>query len=237
MFAKNATTGAWDSQTYIKPWNVGQDFYFGASVALSPDGTMLAVGAPYEGRASVGINDKTTAGTIYDSGSVYVYVLQSGAWIEQAYIKASVPTTSAFFGWAVSLSENILAVTSPGYQAQEGGAYLFSRNGTTWTEDQFIVAPVRRFQDFFGMSVSVSENCVIVGAHQERSCASGVNGDQTNTGCRNSGAAYVYRKNVTWDFDAYLKVSLSQGFSFFGTGYGLSCFSCSASHSVFAVCL
>jgi hypothetical protein len=38
---------AWTQQAYVKASNTGADDWFGLSVALSADGTRLAVGAPY----------------------------------------------------------------------------------------------------------------------------------------------------------------------------------------------
>ena len=46
--------------------------------------------------------------------------------------------------------------------------------------------------DQFGFTVALSGNTLAVGAPGEASCATGVNGDQTNNSCGAAGAAYVY---------------------------------------------
>lgn len=47
--------------------------------------------------------------------------------------------------------------------------------------------------DQFGSSVALPGDSLAVGAPQEDSAATGINGDQTNNSAVNSGAVYVYR--------------------------------------------
>jgi hypothetical protein len=62
--------------------------------------------------------------------------------------------------------------------------------------------------DWFGDSVSVSGDTVVVGAQWEDSCATGIDGDQTDNACDRAGAAYVFRRtNGVWAQEAYLKAS------------------------------
>ena len=62
--------------------------------------------------------------------------------------------------------------------------------------------------DYFGWSVAASGDTVVVGAYQEDSAATGVNGDQSSNVALNSGAAYVFVRNgTTWTQQAYLKAS------------------------------
>ena len=65
------TGAAWSQQAYVKASNTGADDYFGSSVALSANGSTLAVGAVGEASAATGIGgdqtDNTAAG--HDSGS------------------------------------------------------------------------------------------------------------------------------------------------------------------------
>jgi hypothetical protein len=58
----------------------------------------------------------------------------------------------------------------------------------------------------FGTSVAISGDTAIVGAPNEDSEATGVNGNQAGEGVYNSGAAYVFsRSGATWTQQAYLK--------------------------------
>ena len=62
--------------------------------------------------------------------------------------------------------------------------------------------------DSFGWSVAVSGGTVVVGASEESSNATGVNGDQNDNSSDGSGAAYVFvRSGTTWSQQAYLKAS------------------------------
>ena len=66
-------------------------------------------------------------------------------------------------------------------------AYVFVRNGTTWTQQQKLTASDGAFDDFLGFSVSVSGDTALVGAWQDDDNGS------------NSGSAYVFlRIGTTW---------------------------------------
>src|SRR5262245_65798873 len=93
---------------YLKASNPDADDHFGCGgvlqghtgqgVALSDDGTTLAVGAPHEGSASAGINGNQKDNSLFDAGAVYVFTHKGDKWAQQAYIKASNPRSSAEFG-------------------------------------------------------------------------------------------------------------------------------------------
>src|SRR5205823_3210346 len=89
-----------------------------------------------------------------------------------------------------------------------GAAYVFVRNGTTWSQQAYLKASNTGTSDGFGMSVAVSGDTVVVGAIFEDSNATGVNGDQNDNSALISGAAYVFVRNgTTWSQQAYLKAS------------------------------
>src|SRR5437899_12140843 len=70
----------------------------GHGVALSPDGTTLAVAAPFESSNAKGINGNQNDNSLYAAGAVYILVQRNGAWTQQAYLKASNPGTNYKFG-------------------------------------------------------------------------------------------------------------------------------------------
>src|SRR3954470_23378722 len=83
---------------YIKASNTEMGDHFGNGgtleghgVALSADGTTLAVAAPYESSGAKGINANENDNSMYSSGAVYVFIQRNGVWAQQAYIKASNP--------------------------------------------------------------------------------------------------------------------------------------------------
>ena len=77
--------------------------------------------------------------------------------------------------------------------------------------------------DWFGISVAVSGDTVVVGAYQEDSDATGVNGNQASNGAMDSGAAYVFvRSGGVWSQQAYLKASNTDAFDLFGFSVAVS---------------
>jgi hypothetical protein len=76
--------------------------------------------------------------------------------------------------------------------------------------------------DRFGVSVAISGNTVVVGASQEASAATGVDGNQADNSVPNRGAAYVFVRNgSTWAQQAYLKQSDSEAGAVFGTSVAI----------------
>lgn len=99
----------WTQQGYIKASNTGAGDQFGTSVSLSADGAMLAVGASGEDGNATGIYPAPPHGgenneAAADSGASYVFVRDSGAWRQQAFLKASNTRAEDAFGIAVALS-------------------------------------------------------------------------------------------------------------------------------------
>jgi hypothetical protein len=73
--------------------------------------------------------------------------------------------------------------------------------------------------DFFGDSVAVDGDTIVVGAPSEDSEATGINGSQSNNDAEGSGAAYVFvRSGAAWSQQAYLKASNTGA----GDGFGVS---------------
>ena len=79
----NLSTGAvyvwvyddtWSQQAYIKASNTDRDDVFGARLALSGDGTTLAVGAQLEDSADRGVNGSQEDNSAFDSGTNGVYL-------------------------------------------------------------------------------------------------------------------------------------------------------------------
>ena len=78
--------------------------HIGSALAISTDGNTVVVGAPHESSAARGINGNAADNSLYNSGAVYVFVRRGGAWVQQAYVKASNAGQSDLFGMTVSLT-------------------------------------------------------------------------------------------------------------------------------------
>ena len=105
-------------------------------------------------------------------------------------------SVSASFGFSVAISGERLVVGSHLQSSLawvSGAAYVFVHNGTSWFEQAFIKASNPDSQDYFGRAVAVSGNTVLVGAAEDDSNATGINGDQFDNSAENSGAAYVFQ--------------------------------------------
>ena len=71
--------------------------------------------------------------------------------------------------------------------------------------------------DLFGLNIALSNDTLVVGAPQESSSATGVNGDQADNTMQNSGAVYVFTRTAgVWSQQAYLKASNTGS----GDGFG-----------------
>jgi hypothetical protein len=213
---------------YVKAPAPGDGDQFGSAVAVSADGSTMAVGAPGEGSGSRAINGDQANNDADDSGAVYVYTRSGGAWAPQAFVKASNADALDQFGTTVALSAdgNTLVVGAffedggargiNGNQAdnsigQAGAVYVFARRGSAWTQQAYLKASntgEAEEGDTFGYSIAVSGdgNTVAVGAPSEDSAASGINGNQADNSAVAAGAVYVFtRSGDAWSQQAYVK--------------------------------
>jgi len=204
---------AWSQQAYIKASNTGASDGFGNSVALSGDGSTLAVGAAGEDSNEMGIGGDQTDNSASSSGAVYIFVRDgAGAWSQQAYVKASNTGASDIFSDSMVLSGdgNTLAVGAPvedsdetgigGNQADDsasdaGAIYVFIRDGAgTWSQQAYVKASNTEASDLFGSNVALSGdgNTLAVGAYFEDSNATNIGGNQADDSFVNAGAVYLY---------------------------------------------
>ncbi len=235
VFVRSGTT--WIQQAYLKASNAGQDDWFGTSVAISGD--TLVVGSLFEGSAATGVNGDQTSTGAASAGAAYVFVRNGTTWTQQAYLKASNTAAQDRFGSTVGISGDTIVVGAPGEDnvatgvngnqnnriahGELGAAYVFTRSGTTWTQQAYLKASNTDGQDQFGSAVAISGDTVVVAAKEEDSAATGVNGDQTNNAATSAGAAYVFvRSGTTWTQQAYLKASNTDAFDFFGEAIAIS---------------
>ena len=205
VFNRIGTT--WSRQAYIKASNTNSHDMFGWGNTVSLSGDTLVVGAPLEDSIATGINGDQDDNSASASGAAYVYTRSGSEWSQQAYLKASNTDPDDYFGWSVSLSGDTLVVganqedsNATGTNGNQndnsvsaaGAAYVFTRNGTTWSQQDYLKASNTEADDNFGRAVAISGSTVVVAARLEDSNATGVNGDQSNNSAENSGAAYVF---------------------------------------------
>jgi hypothetical protein len=233
--------GRWTQQAYLKASNTQEGDRFGTAVALSGDGSTIAVSATLEDSAASGINANQADNSAPSSGAVYVFGRTGSAWTQQAYVKASNPDESDQFGWSLALShdgrtlavgaqgEGSAATTINGNQeddsaADAGAAYVFTRRGTAWTQQAYIKPANGQAGDRFGFSITLSGdgNTMAVGSYDEDGGASGIDG-AINEDAPGSGAAYVFiRRGTEWTQQSYVKQSHTVRNSALGSAVALS---------------
>ncbi len=212
--------GDWEQTAYLKASNAEPGDSLGVAVAISDDGNTLVAGSLDEDGTTTGINSTAVPDRQTDAstGAVYVFVRDRGTWSQQAYIKASNTSRNDWFGSRLTLSGdgNTLAVgaqledsaaqginaNQDDETAQEAGAvYLFTRDGTTWTQSAYVKGANTEAYDEFGSSVALSRDGALmaVGARGEDSAAARVDGEQSDNSAYESGAVYVFSRPVTPD--------------------------------------
>lgn len=228
-------TGKWSQQAYIKASNNGANDNFGGAVAISGD--TIAIGAPFEDSNAIGIGGDQGNNSSPDSGAVFIYFRSGASWQQQAYLKASNTDNYDKFGATLALLGDTLAVgatdedsNTSGIDPQSnemafesGATYVFTRAGTTWSQQAFIKASNAAGGDLFGSSVALGVDILAVGARLEDGGSVGINGNQDDNSFIDSGAVYVFvRTNGTWSQEAYIKASNTDTYDYFGSSIALS---------------
>ena len=165
--------------------------YFGNYVACSDN--RIVVGAAYE--------DSTASG----AGSVYIFDLNGN---ELAKIQASDAQGDDLFGYSVACSDNRIVVGAA-YEdstaSGAGAAYIFDLNGNELVKIQ---ASDAQADDYFGTSISCTNNRIVVGAYSEDTTAAG------------AGAAYIF--DIDGNELAKIQASDAQSVDFFGRAVSVS---------------
>ena len=153
---------------------------FGRSVALS--GNVVITGSDGDDDNGLG------------SGSAYIYRYDGRSWMEEAKILASDGAANDEFGVSVSIDGDIAVVGADGQNENgmiAGAAYVYRYDParSRWVEEAKLLASDGQSFDFFGHSVAISGNHILVGAPQFFS--------------GRPGAAYVYEHNgLQWNEQA-----------------------------------
>lgn len=217
-YALTVTRGTGTQQAYIKASNAEAEDRFGESIAI--DGDTLVVGAYGEDSSASGQGGNQADNSVTDAGAVYVFTRSGTTWSQEAYLKPPFPVANLTFGSNVALDGNTLVVAAlgdgsgaTGVNNEEflqpepfsGMVFVFTRSGTTWTQQAFIKASNTETYDNFGHSIAIDGDTLAVSAPQEDSAITG-GIDQTNNDAANSGAVYVFtRSGTTWAQQAFVK--------------------------------
>jgi len=178
---------------------------FGFSVALS--GSTAVVGAPYH---AVGSN--------IEQGAAYVFVRRGSSWTQAGELTAADGGEYDNLGTAVAVDAGTVVVGSDGHQvganAEQGDAYVFTPDGTSWRQTAELRASDGNPEDFFGSAVAISGSTIVVGAP-----------DHAAHGPGPEGAAYVFTgSGSAWTERARLAAAPARGArrTYFGCSVAVS---------------
>jgi len=172
----------WSQQAKLIAADGEADDYFGVSVSINGDYAIVGV-----------YGDDNNNGI--DAGSAYIFK-RTGmtSWSQQAKLIAADGEAYDCFGVSVSIDEEYAIVGAFGDDGYRGSAYIFKRTGTTWSQQDKIVAVDGEANDHFGVSTSISKDYVVIGAFYDDS---------------ETGSAYIFKRSgscwsqedklVAWD--------------------------------------
>jgi hypothetical protein len=182
VFTRGSASNNFAQQARLTANDGGFADFFGYSVAVSGDTIIVgAVGQAGSGAAS-------------GRGWAYVYVRSGSSWTQQQKLSASDGASGDAFGYSVGISGDTAIIGARadvvGSSGEVGSAYIFTRAGTVWAEQQKLTAAeATPRNDFFGNSVAIVGDTVVVGspAHEFK------------PGVANHGAVYVFsRTGAVW---------------------------------------
>lgn len=166
--------GEWSLQQIIECPDETFNAEFGAAVGIS--GGWAVVGASvdfsYQGE---------------DPGAAYMFHRENNQWVFNTEL---IPSEAGLglYGAGVAMDGEFVVVASGGVESYmgtraPGRAFIFKREDNTWVEQQKLMPSDSAEYDYFGSSVEIDKNVMIIGA------------DRGLYGGNDHGAAYIFRTN------------------------------------------
>lgn len=185
IYERNTTTDAHEAQVVLTP-GVGGFTGFGGAVDI--DDSTAVVGAR----------------NYMSNGGVFVYRLSGGVWGLEQILTASDGASGDNFGRDVAVSGNKIVVGADGNNSGTGAVYLFSRSGSTWSQDDKYVPADANSGDACGSAVDLKGDTLLCTAPLH------YNGTPGHTGaayaCSVAGGTATYLQTFTagatqWNFN------------------------------------
>jgi hypothetical protein len=200
----------WTHDAYIKASNTVRNIAFGSAVALSADGSTLAVGAVDETNLTRGIDgdQASVPDNAVSAGAIYVFGRTGSSWQQQAYVKSFNIGPTDLFGIRMALSADgsMLAAGAPGQNGggrgfnarpedftspESGAVYVFLRAAGKWSQQAYIKSPNAEEFDQFGSGVALSGSGSVLAASSPGDDG-GAKDDPADNSVRDSGAVFVF---------------------------------------------
>jgi hypothetical protein len=181
----------WSHEATLSAPDFATNDRFGMSNALSTDGTRALVGVP---------SDDTTGGA--DAGSARVFVRTGVSWVQETTLLAIGGSTLDRLGWVSLSGDGSRAIVGADRDDTVGGtnagtARVFSRTGTSWTEEALLLAPDGATDDGFGWASALS-------ADGSRALIGAISDDAPSI---DSGSVRVFVRGASWTEEARLFTS------------------------------
>lgn len=172
IYIKNGS-GVWEYDQTISASNGAIDDFFGSSVSLGGD--QIVVGS---------------YGADLEKGTAYIYEKNAqDVWEEVQILNGNPSSDRVQFGWATNVKEDLVIVTAPHiYGSEVGEVYFYKKQSSgVWVEEQIIQGTDTAAEDFYGWSVAMYGNEMIVGSPREDHDVNG--GDEIG----DAGSAYIFK--------------------------------------------
>jgi hypothetical protein len=134
-----------------------------------------------------------------DAGAAHVFRYTDGSWQQEAELFASDAASGDYFGYSVDVSGDRIVVGAyyaDNPESKSGAAYVYRYDPgppAAWTQEVKLLPDVAAGNDWFGNSVAIQGDVVVVGTPGDDEMGS------------SAGAAYVFRRSgSTWTQEAKL---------------------------------
>jgi hypothetical protein len=194
----NGTT--WTLQQKLTALDAEPQDEFGGSVSVSGD--TIVVGAVMDDAGGIA------------AGAAYVFVRNGTSWSQQQKLTAIDTGVLDEFGTSVAVSGETVVVGSQfddDMGGQSGSAYVYVRDGSSWSHQQKLTASDGAFDDRFGRRVAITGETIVIGAQHDDDAGS------------SSGSAYVFERSADrWSEKQKLTASDAAGSDQFGCSVSIS---------------
>jgi hypothetical protein len=182
VFIYDRAGSNWTQSAVLTPSNAMPFDQFG--ISLDVDGDRIAVGAWQD--------------TFYTptsrNGAAYVFEKSGNAWLEKQILTAPDGAVQDEFGSSVALQGSRLFIGAESRSSSYplwGGVYVYTSNGSTWSQVDLLLPDANSSLSWFGNALAYDANYAVVGAFIESSTQ------------YQSGTAYVYGGEAPWSDEGF----------------------------------
>jgi LPXTG-site transpeptidase (sortase) family protein len=205
IFVREGIT--WKQKAKLVASDPFKDDSFGTAVAIDRDTIVVAA-------------DSKDIEFLIDAGAAYVFVFRGTSWDQKSKLMPPDPTVGGYFGSSVAVEGSRVVVGAteahPEGVLGPGAAYVYKGRGNTWALEARLASEDSRPGDFFGHSVAISGERIVIGAIFK-------DPDLGVGRVTNAGAAYIFsRQGDDWEQQARLVPEQASPFTEFGQSVSIT---------------